>query len=80
LNNYRIEEDSIGKREVPIDAYYGVQSLRASENFKITGKKVHPEFIKGIVEVKMAAAIANFKVGVIDKNVSLCYIIQCRNI
>lgn len=69
-NNFREEEDSIGKRLVPSEAYYGVQSLRASENFRITGKTVHPEFIKGIAEVKMAAAITNYQVGVIDKNIS----------
>lgn len=69
-NNYREEADSIGIRKIPIDAYYGVQSLRASENFKITGKRVHPEFIKGMAEVKMAAAIANNKVGVIEKKIS----------
>lgn len=60
---YRIESDSIGKKEVPIDAYYGVQSLRAKENFKISGTKVHPEFILSIVEVKKAAAIANKESG-----------------
>lgn len=47
--NFREEQDSIGKKLVPSDAYYGVQSLRAAENFRITGKKVHPEFIKSIV-------------------------------
>lgn len=39
---YRIEHDSIGEKEVPIDAYYGVQTLRAHENFYITGLKMHP--------------------------------------
>lgn len=80
MNNYRIEEDSIGKREIPVDAYYGVQSLRASENFKITGRTVHPEFITGIAQVKKAAAIANFEAGVIDKKISDAMIQACEEI
>ena len=59
MEKFRIERDSIGEKQVPIDAYYGVQSLRAKENFKISGTKVHPEFINAIVLVKKAAAIAN---------------------
>ena len=42
----RLESDSIGTMEVPEDAYYGVQALRAKENFPITGTKLHPVFIK----------------------------------
>lgn len=61
---YREEQDSIGTMQVPIDAYYGVQSLRASENFKITGKRVHREMIRGIIEIKIAAAITNAEAGV----------------
>ena len=39
VKKYRLEHDSIGEKEVPIDAYYGVQTLRAHENFYITGLK-----------------------------------------
>ena len=38
---FRVESDSIGEKQVPIDAYYGVQSMRARENFKISGTKIH---------------------------------------
>ena len=48
MTTFREEFDSIGMKEVPIDAYYGVQSLRAAENFRITGTKVHPEMITDI--------------------------------
>ena len=41
----RLESDSIGEMEIPENAYYGVQSLRAKENFPITGTKLHPVFI-----------------------------------
>ncbi|STS79557.1 Aspartate ammonia-lyase [Klebsiella pneumoniae] len=58
LNNIRIEEDLLGTREVPADAYYGVHTLRAIENFYISNSKISdiPEFVRGMVMVKKAAA------------------------
>ena len=64
---YRMEHDSIGEKEVPKDAYYGVQTLRAYENFYITGLKMHPELINSVSQIKKAAAITNFEVGELDK-------------
>ena len=60
-NNIRIEEDLLGTREVPADAYYGVHTLRAIENFYISNNKISdiPEFVRGMVMVKKAAAMAN---------------------
>lgn len=55
----RLESDSIGEMEIPENAYYGVQSLRARENFPITGAKLHPVFIKNLARIKRAAAITN---------------------
>ena len=49
---YRSEHDSVGERAVPKDVYYGVQSLRAAENFPITGLAMHPELINSIAEIK----------------------------
>ena len=43
--DYRIEEDFIGTKDIPEGVYYGVQSLRAAENFRITGLNMHPEII-----------------------------------
>ena len=60
---YRIEKDSIGTKEVPVDAYYGVQSLRGYENFQITGQRLRPEFICSLAEIKKACAICNHAVG-----------------
>ena len=57
--NFRSEHDSIGDRALPKDAYYGVQSLRAAENFHITGLTMHPEIINSIAEIKKASAITN---------------------
>ena len=63
----RQEYDSIGTKEVPLNAYYWIQTLRAAENFYITGLNMHPEIINSIVQIKKAAAITNFEVGQLDK-------------
>ena len=60
---YRLESDSIGTRQVPAEAYYGVQSLRGRENFHITGQRLRPEFIESLAEIKKACAICNHAVG-----------------
>lgn len=64
---YRMEHDSIGDKKVPADAYYGVQTLRAYENFQITGLRVDPAMIRSIAEIKKAAAIVNSEVGRLDQ-------------
>ena len=48
----RLEADSIGTMEVPAEAYYGVQALRAKQNFPITGTKLHPAFIRNLAQIK----------------------------
>lgn len=58
----RIEKDFLGSREVPADAYYGIQTLRAVENFPITGYHIHEELIKALGIVKKSAALANMEV------------------
>ena len=64
---YRIEKDSIGTKQVPVDAYYGVQSLRGCENFQITGQRLRPEFIESLAQIKKACAICNYNVGELDE-------------
>lgn len=59
----RIEKDFLGTKEVPVDAYYGIQTLRAVENFPITGYRIHEELIKAMAMVKKAAALANMEAG-----------------
>jgi aspartate ammonia-lyase len=61
--NIRIEKDFLGEKNVPADAYYGIQTLRAVENFPITGYRIHGELIKALAMVKKAAALANMEVG-----------------
>ena len=59
----RLESDSIGEMEVPGEAYYGVQALRANENFPITGNSLNLDFIKNMARIKRAAAITNMRAG-----------------
>jgi aspartate ammonia-lyase len=60
-NNVRIEKDFLGSKEVPADAYYGIQTLRAVENFPITGYRIHEDLIKALAIVKKAAVLANME-------------------
>jgi aspartate ammonia-lyase len=60
---YRIEKDSLGEINVPIKAYYGVQTVRALENFPISGIKPHPIFTKSMIYLKKAAARVNNELG-----------------
>ncbi|WP_276734672.1 aspartate ammonia-lyase [Bacillus sp. (in: firmicutes)] len=59
---YRMEKDFLGEKQIEADVYYGIQTLRASENFPITGYKIHEEMINALAIVKKAAALANMDV------------------
>jgi aspartate ammonia-lyase len=65
----RSEHDSLGSREVPDHAYYGVQTMRGVENFPISGIRLYhfDHFIRGLAYVKKAAALANCELGVLDR-------------
>jgi aspartate ammonia-lyase len=67
----RLERDLIGEKTVPADAYFGIQTARALENFRISGLPLHhyPNFVVGLAMVKKAAARANHDVGVLPKRV-----------
>lgn len=69
VNEYRVEEDLIGAKEVPASAYYGIQTVRAKENFNITGYTIKKELIVAIAIVKKAAAIANIETGHLDPTI-----------
>ena len=66
---YRLEHDLLGNREVPAEAYYGVHTLRAVENFPITGTpiSIYPDLIRALACIKQAAALANQELGLLDK-------------
>ncbi len=63
----RTEKDSLGTMEIPDNAYYGVQTARAVENFPISGLTAHPEFIRAMALIKIAAAKTNQQLGYLDE-------------
>jgi len=65
----RTEKDLLGEKQIPVDAYYGVQTLRALENFQISGVKTnfYPDYVKAYAMVKLAAAKANTDIGRMKK-------------
>ena len=75
-----MEHDSIGALNVPVEAYYGVQSMRAATNFQITHRPLHPVLIDSIVMVKKAAAITNEKSGKLDQSIAQAIIKACDEI
>lgn len=78
--NKRIEYDSIGSLEIPASAYYGIQSLRAKNNFNITGRKMNPQFIISLAEIKKAAALTNRKYNHLNKDIAHAIILACDEI
>ncbi len=64
--NRRVEVDFIGEKQIDVEAYYGIQTLRAVENFPITGYPIHSELIRSMAMVKKAAALANKETGVLS--------------
>lgn len=78
--SYRVEKDSIGIKDVPDNVYYGVQSMRAAENFHITGLNIHPEIINSLAYIKKAAAITNLEIGLLDKKTAEAIVQACDEI
>jgi aspartate ammonia-lyase len=68
-DNYRIEQDSMGERQIPESAYYGIQTLRAIENFQISGIKPLATYVDACILIKKAAAIANSQLGCIPQEI-----------
>ncbi|QGG54952.1 aspartate ammonia-lyase [Paenibacillus sp. B01] len=66
---FRLEHDFLGEKEVPESAYYGIQTLRAVENFPITGVPIHPELLVALAHVKKAAARANMDVHLLQSSI-----------
>lgn len=76
----RVEHDLLGERELNEEVYYGIHTLRAIENFPLTGKPIHRELVKALVTVKKAAAMTNEEIGILDKNVSQAIITACNEV
>ena len=76
----RKEIDSLGERAIPKNAYFGVQTLRATENFPVSGLKAPVQFIKAYILVKKAAAKANLQVGWLDEKIAKAIIAACDEV
>ena len=78
----RQEHDLLGYRDVPADAYYGIQTLRAFENFTVSGVRLHQfsTFIRAFATVKKTAAIANNKVGVLNEITKNAIVAACDDL
>ena len=78
----RLEHDFLGERAIPADAYYGIQTLRAMENFAITGIpiKSEPLFVQALAYVKKGAALANRDLGVLDAGIANAIAAACDRV
>lgn len=76
----RKEHDLLGEREIPENVYYGIQTFRSVENFKITGKVLsdYPDFVKGLAVTKEAAAAANHDLGYLEENLYKAMVQACK--
>ena len=79
---FRIEKDLLGERQVPAAAYYGIHTVRALENFPITGRGLHgyPSLVRALACVKQACAQANLELGLLDARKSRAIIEACEDI
>ena len=75
-----MESDSIGSLPVPADAYYGVQTLRAKENFHITGQRMNPTLIESLAAFKKAAALTNLEAGELDARRGQAIVAACDEV
>ena len=79
---FRREHDLLGERDVPADAYYGIHTLRALENFRISGTSIaiHPDLVQALASVKEAAALANRDLGLLPAAKAEAILAACREI
>ncbi|GKS67325.1 aspartate ammonia-lyase [Nitrosarchaeum sp.] len=77
---FRLDEDSLGKVQIPSDAYYGAFTGRAVKQYHVTGNKAHPNLIKSFVMIKRSAAIANMKTKAIDAKRGNAIVSACDKI
>ena len=80
MSDFRIERDSLGELRVPADALYGAQTMRAVNNFQISGLAMPSEFIRAVCRIKRAAASANSALGIIDPRVAEAIIAACDQV
>ncbi len=76
----RIERDSLGKKEIPADAYYGVQTARALENFRASGLRLPGSMLQAYAMIKKASALANEELGTLDSRRANAIIWACDEV
>jgi len=79
---HRVEHDLLGDRKVPAEAYYGVHTLRAVENFPITGTpiSIYPDLIRALAQIKLAAAKANEQQGLLEAPLAQAIVAACQEV
>ena len=82
MTNTRLEHDLLGERNVPSEHYYGIQTLRAVENFCITGISIshYPRLVHSLAYIKKAAAMANLELGLLPEQISQAIAQACDDI
>ncbi len=80
LGRVREEKDLLGTKTLPADAYYGIHSVRAAENYTVSGYRIHEELIIGLAMVKKAAALANLKAGILEEQTVEAIVQACDEI
>ena len=82
MSTFRTEHDFLGERRLPDSAYYGIQTLRAIENFAITGISINTEplFVQALAYVKKGAALANKELGVLPANIADAIAAACDRV
>ncbi|MBP7692889.1 MAG: hypothetical protein KA764_13280, partial [Anaerolineales bacterium] len=78
----RLEHDLLGERAVPADAYYGIHTLRALENFPISGVPIsaYSELVNALAGVKQAAAVTNLELKLLDQARADAIVAACEEI
>src|SRR3982750_941881 len=79
---FRTEHDFLGEKQIPVEAYWGVHTARAVENFPISGTQISamPDLIRALAHVKKSAAQVNSELGVLDKKLAGAIILACDDL
>ena len=80
MEEYRIENDSMGELKVPYSSYYGAQTMRAIQNFPISDLKFQDSFIKALAQIKLSAAKTNFKLDLLEEKYKNAIVSACEDI
>jgi aspartate ammonia-lyase len=80
MSEFRIEKDSLGEYQVPANAWYGIQTARAVDNFPISGREPDVDFIRAHVQIKLAAARANCQPGWLPEQKCDAIVAACEKI